>query len=117
LSGGSELPPFREEANFHPSGEGGKERLHPALFTLVLAYLRNLNALANSRRLKGLYEVLGLEVGERQLRNHVRWLLQHEYVIIYRTGWGPHVELTEKGERLLKTLNLLKSRKIEGGEA
>jgi repressor of nif and glnA expression len=101
-----------EEVNFHPSGEGGKERPHPALFTLVLAALRDLNALANSRRLKRLYEEVGLTLGDRQLRNHARWLIEHEYVIVYVSRWGPRVVLTEKGEKLLRTLGLLK-----GGES
>ena len=85
--------------------------MHPALFTLVLAYARNLNALANSRRLRQLYEELGLEIGERQLRNHREWLLEREYIVLYVSRWGPRVQLTEKGERLLKALGLLK-----GGE-
>jgi CTP-dependent riboflavin kinase len=97
-----------EEVNFHPSGEGGKERPHPALFTLVLAYLRDLNALANSRKLKRLYSELGFSIGERQLRNHRVWLLEREYIVLYVSRWGPRVQLTEKGERLLKTLGLLK---------
>jgi hypothetical protein len=97
-----------EEVNFHPSGEGGKERPHPALFTLVLAYARGLNALAKPRRLRQLYEELGLEIGERQLRNHRAWLLEREYIVLYRSSRGWRVELTEKGERLLKTLGLLK---------
>jgi CTP-dependent riboflavin kinase len=101
-----------EEANFRPAGEAGKERLHPALFTLVLAALRDLNALANSRRLKRLYEEVGLTLGDRQLRNHARWLIEHEYVIVYVSRWGPRVQLTEKGERLLRALGLLK-----GGES
>jgi CTP-dependent riboflavin kinase len=82
--------------------------LHPALFTLVLAYARNLNALANSRRLRQLYEELGLEIGERQLRNHREWLLEREYIVLYVSRWGPRVQLTEKGERLLRALGLLK---------
>jgi CTP-dependent riboflavin kinase len=100
------LPPFREEANFHPSGESGKERLHPALFTLVLAYLRDLRALANSRKLRLLYEELGVVIGERQLRNHREWLLEREYIVLYRSSRGWRVELTEKGEKLLRTLGL-----------
>ena len=82
--------------------------MHPALFTLVLAYLRDLNALANSRKLKRLYSELGLEIGERQLRNHREWLIEREYIIIYVSRWGPRVELTEKGERLLRALDLLR---------
>ena len=82
--------------------------MHPALFTLVLAYARNLNALANSRRLRQLYEELGLEIGERQLRNHREWLLEREYIVLYVSRWGPRVQLTEKGERLLRALGLLK---------
>ena len=97
-----------EEVNFRPTGEAGKERLHPALFTLVLAYLRDLNALANSRKLKRLYSELGLEIGERQLRNHREWLIEHEYVIVHVSRWGPRVQLTEKGERLLRSLGLLR---------
>ena len=97
-----------EEVNFHPSGESGKERLHPALFTLVLAASRDLNALANSRRLRQLYEEVGLTLGDRQLRNHARWLLEHEYIVLYVSRWGPRVQLTEKGERLLRALGLLK---------
>ena len=94
--------------NFHPSGESGKERLHPALFTLVLAYARDLNALAKPRRLRQLYEEVGLSLGERQLRNHRAWLLEREYVVLYRSSRGWRVELTEKGERLLRSLGLLK---------
>jgi CTP-dependent riboflavin kinase len=97
-----------EEVNFHPSGESGKERLHPALFTLVLAYARDLNALAKPRRLRQLYEEVGLSLGERQLRNHRAWLLEREYVVLYRSSRGWRVELTEKGERLLRSLGLLK---------
>jgi hypothetical protein len=97
-----------EEVNFRPTGGGGKERLHPALFTLVLAFSRDPRALASSRRLRQLYEELGLEIGERQLRNHRAWLLEHEYVIIYVSGRGPRVVLTEKGERLLRALGLLR---------
>ena len=97
-----------EEVNFHPSGESGKERPHPALFTLVLAASRNLNALARPRRLRQLYSELGLEIGERQLRNHRAWLLEREYVVLYRSSRGWRVELTEKGERLLRSLGLLK---------
>ena len=97
-----------EEANFHPSGEGGKERLHPALLTLVLAYTRDLNSLAKPRRLKQLYSELGFSIGERQLRNHRAWLLEREYVVLYRSSRGWRVELTEKGERLLRDLGLLR---------
>jgi len=108
VSGGSELPPYREEANFRPAGEGGKERPHPALFTLVLAYARDLNALAKPRKLRQLYEEVGLSLGERQLRNHRAWLLEREYVVLYRSSRGWRVELTEKGERLLRALGLLR---------
>jgi hypothetical protein len=95
-----------EEVNFHPSGESGKERLHPALLTLVLAYLRDLNALARPRRLKRLYGELGVVIGERQLRNHRAWLLEREYIVLYRSRGGWRVELTEKGLRFLRTLGL-----------
>jgi hypothetical protein len=108
VSGGSELPPFREEVDFHPSGEAGKERPHPALLSLILAYSRNLNSLASARKLRGLYAELGFEIGERQLRNHRQWLLEREYIIIYVSSRGPRVVLTEKGERLLRSLGLLK---------
>jgi repressor of nif and glnA expression len=97
-----------EEVNFRPTGEGGKERLHPALFTLVLAFSRDPRALASSRRLRQLYEELGLEIGERQLRNHVRWLIEHDYVVLYKSRWGWRVELTERGGRLLRALGLLR---------
>jgi repressor of nif and glnA expression len=103
VSGGNELPPFGEEANFRPRGE----RPHPALLTLILAS-RNPRLLLSARGLRERYNELGLEVGERQIRNHRLWLLKHEYIIIYRTGWGPHVELTEKGLRFLRSLGLLK---------
>jgi hypothetical protein len=105
-----------EEVNFHPSGEGGKERPHPALFTLALAYARDPRALANSRRLKRLYEELGLEIGERQLRNHVRWLLEHDYIVLYKSRWGWRAELTEKGGRLLGALGLLKGAESAAAE-
>ena len=82
--------------------------MHPALFTLVLAVSRDLNALANSRRLKRLYEGLGVVIGERQLRNHRAWLLEREYIVLYKSRWGWRVELTEKGEKLLRALDLLK---------
>jgi repressor of nif and glnA expression len=97
-----------EEADFHPSGEGGKERLHPALLTLILAYQRDLNALARPRRLREAYSELGFSIGERQLRNHVRWLLEREYIVLYVSRWGWRVELTEKGEKLLKALGLVR---------
>jgi CTP-dependent riboflavin kinase len=95
-----------EEVNFHPSGESGKERLHPALLSLVLAYSRDLNALARPRRLKQLYSELGFSIGERQLRNHRQWLLEREYIVLYRSSRGWRVELTEKGLRLLRSLGL-----------
>jgi CTP-dependent riboflavin kinase len=95
-----------EEVNFHPSGEAGKERLHPALLSLVLAYLRDLNALARPRRLRQLYGELGFSIGERQLRNHRQWLLEREYIVLYRSSRGWRVELTEKGLRLLRSLGL-----------
>ena len=82
--------------------------MHPALFSLALAYARDLNALANSRRLRQLYEEVGLTLGDRQLRNHARWLIEHEYIVLYVSRWGPRVQLTEKGERLLRALGLLK---------
>ena len=97
-----------EEVNFRPSGEGGKERPHPALFTLVLAFSRDPRALASSRRLRQLYEELGLSIGERQLRNHVRWLLEREYIVLYKSGRGWRVELTERGLKLLGALGLLR---------
>jgi hypothetical protein len=62
----------------------------------------------SARGLRERYNELGLEVGERQIRNHRLWLLKHEYIIIYRTGWGPHVELTPKALKLLETLGLAK---------
>jgi hypothetical protein len=62
----------------------------------------------SARELKRLYGELGFEIGERQIRNHRLWLLKHEYIIIYRTGWGPHVELTPKALKLLETLGLAK---------
>ena len=82
--------------------------MHPALLSLVLAYARDLRALAKPRRLKQLYSELGFSIGERQLRNHRAWLLEREYIVIYVSRWEPRVELTEKGERLLKVLGLLK---------
>jgi repressor of nif and glnA expression len=82
--------------------------LHPALFTLVLAASRDLNALADSRRLREAYRELGLSLGDRQLRNHKAWLLEHGYVVLYRGAGGWRVELTEKGLRLLRALGLLK---------
>jgi CTP-dependent riboflavin kinase len=97
-----------EEVDFHPTGEGGKERPHPALFTLVLAYARDLNALAKPRKLRQLYSELGFSIGERQLRNHRAWLLEREYVVLYRSSRGWRVELTEKGLRFLRSLGLLK---------
>jgi hypothetical protein len=103
VSGGNELPPFGEEANFRPRGE----RPHPALLTLILAS-RNPRLLLSARELRRRYNELGLEVGERQIRNHRLWLLKHEYIIIYRTGWGPHVELTPKALKLLGNLGLAK---------
>jgi CTP-dependent riboflavin kinase len=97
-----------EEVNFRPSGEGGKGRPHPALFTLVLAYARDLNALAKPRKLRQLYSELGLEIGDRQLRNHRKWLLEREYIVLYRSSRGWRVELTEKGLKLLRVLGLLR---------
>jgi hypothetical protein len=97
-----------EEVDFHPTGESGKERLHPALLTLILAYARDLNSLAKPRRLKRLYSELGFSIGERQLRNHRVWLLEREYIVLYRSSWGWRVELTEKGLRLLRSLGLLR---------
>jgi len=94
--------------NFHPSGEAGKERLHPALFTLVLAHARDLRLLARPRRLREAYAELGFSIGERQLRNHREWLLEREYIVLYKSGRGWRVELTEKGEKLLRALDLLK---------
>ena len=44
--------------------------MHPALFSLVLAYQRDLNLLAKPRGLRQLYSELGFSIGERQLRNH-----------------------------------------------
>ena len=82
--------------------------MHPALFTLVLAYARDLRLLARPRRLRQLYEELGFSIGERQLRNHREWLLEREYIVLYVSRWGPRVVLTEKGERLLRALGLLK---------
>ena len=80
--------------------------MHPALFTLVLAYARDLRLLARPRRLRQLYEELGLSIGERQLRNHRTWLLEREYVVLYRSRGGWRVELTEKGLKLLRALGL-----------
>jgi repressor of nif and glnA expression len=80
--------------------------LHPALFTLVLAYARDLRLLARPRRLRQLYEELGFSIGERQLRNHRAWLLEREYVVLYRSRGGWRVELTEKGLKLLRALGL-----------
>jgi repressor of nif and glnA expression len=97
-----------EEASFHPSGEGGRERLHPAVFTLVLAYLRDLNALTDSKRLRSAYGELGFSIGDRQLRNHRKWLLERGYIEVRVTGEGRRVELTEKGLKLLRALGLLK---------
>jgi hypothetical protein len=87
---------------------GKRERPHPALFTLVIAYARDPNSLLQPRRLKQLYEELGLRLGERQLRNHREWLIEHGYVVLYRCSRGWRVELTERGLRFLRSLGLLK---------
>jgi repressor of nif and glnA expression len=96
-----------EEANFRPSGEAGGERLHPALLSLIIARQRDLALLLRPQKLRSVYAELGFKIGDRQLRNHVRWLLEHEYIIIYVARRGPRVELTEKGLSFLKALGLL----------
>jgi hypothetical protein len=96
------------EVGYRPSGESGKERLHPALFSLVLTYQRDLNLLAKPRGLRQLYSELGFSIGERQLRNHHEWLIEREYIVLHRSSRGWRVELTEKGERFLRFLGLLK---------
>jgi CTP-dependent riboflavin kinase len=82
--------------------------LHPALLTLVLAASRDLRLLARPRRLREAYAELGFSIGERQLRNHRAWLLEREYVVLYRSSRGWRVELTEKGLRFLRSLGLLR---------
>jgi repressor of nif and glnA expression len=78
------------------------------LLSLALACARDLNLLLSARRLREAYRELGFSIGERQLRNHLKWLLEREYIVIYLSRRGSRVQLTEKGERLLKALGLLK---------
>jgi hypothetical protein len=104
VSGGAKV----EEVDFRPSGEAGGERLHPALFSLIIACQRDLGLLLRPQRLRGVYAELGFRIGDRQLRNHREWLLDHGYVELRRSSRGWRVELTEKGLRFLRSLGLLK---------
>ena len=80
------------------------ERPHPALLSLALA-ARNPQLLLSARALRARYNELGFEIGERQLRNHVRWLLKHGYVEI-RIGVRKRVEITERGRAFLAALGV-----------
>ena len=82
----------------------GSERLHPALISLIVA-ARNPQLLLSARALHRVYSELGFEIGERQLRNHVRWLLKHGYVEI-RYGASKRVLILERGRVFLSALGV-----------
>ena len=83
------------------------ERFHPAVFTLILAATSgDLRLLLRPGQLKAAFEKLGFSVSERQLRNHVRWLVKHGYVRVLWLAEGKSVELLEKAERLLNSLGI-----------
>jgi len=84
-------------------GAGG-ERLHPALISLIVA-ARNPQLLLSARALHRVYSELGFEIGERQLRNHVRWLLARGFVEI-RVGASKQVVILERGRSLLRSLGV-----------
>jgi repressor of nif and glnA expression len=94
----------RGSSGLHPSGERG--RPHPALLTLVLACARDPSALLRPKELERLYAELGFRIGERQLRNHARWLIERGYIEIRVWKRGRRVELTEKALNLLGSLGL-----------
>jgi len=84
-------------------GAGG-ERLHPALLSLALA-ARNPQLLLSTRALRARYGELGFQIGERQLRNHVRWLLARGFVEI-RVGASRQVVILERGRAFLAALGV-----------
>jgi len=86
---------------------GQLERFHPAVFTLVIAATSgDLRLLLRPKWLREAYGRLGFSVSERQLRNHLSWLVRRGYVRVLWLAEGRSVELTEKGEELLKALGL-----------
>jgi hypothetical protein len=83
------------------------ERFHPAVFTLLIAATSgDLRLLLRPRQLKAAFERLGFSVSERQLRNHVRWLVSKGFIRILWLAEGKSVELTPRAEELLKALGL-----------
>ena len=56
--------------------------------------------------LRAAFEKLGFTVSERQLRNHVRWLVKHGYVRVLWLAEGKSVELLPKAEALLAALSI-----------
>jgi len=83
------------------------ERFHPAVFTLILAATSgDLRLLLRPGQLKAAFEKLGFTVSERQLRNHVRWLVSKGFIRILWLAEGRSVELLPKAEQLLQVLGL-----------
>ena len=80
------------------------ERPHPALLSLALA-ARNPQLLLSAQALRQAYSELGFEIGERQLRNHVRWLLARGFVEI-RVGASRQVVILERGRAFLAALGV-----------
>ena len=86
---------------------GQLERFHPAVFTLVLAATSgDLRLLLKPKQLHEAYRKLGFAVSERQLRNHLAWLVKHEYVRVVWLAEGDSVELLPKAEALLAALSI-----------
>jgi len=52
------------------------------------------------------YRRLGFSVSERQLRNHLAWLVKHGYVRVVWLAEGDSVELLPKAEALLAALSI-----------
>jgi len=83
------------------------ERFHPAVFTLILAATQgDLRILLRPVELRTAFEKLGFTVSERQLRNHVRWLVSKGFIRILWLAEGKSVELLPKAEALLAALGI-----------
>ena len=83
------------------------ERFHPAIFTLLIAATSgDLRLLLRPGQLKAAFEKLGFTVSERQLRNHLAWLVKHGYVRVLWLAEGKSVELLPKAEALLAALSI-----------
>jgi hypothetical protein len=83
------------------------ERFHPAVFSLLIAATSgDLRLLLRPKELREAYRRLGFAVSERQLRNHLAWLVKHGYVRVVWLAEGDSVELLPKAEALLAALNI-----------